>query len=773
MKNILLSLVLFLIFNGIAFSQPMSGDYTVGLSLFKAASGMDISFEKRVRAITIEDLSHESYLRAESGDSDSDDLVYITREINQEYYVPVLNGREYHGSLYHEFSSTDNMGLFEGARGVYSTIGAAALDINSRGVSGPVRLLLVDASYPSETFPIVFGTISGASSVNTITILPAAGVITDVSGSIAQPLFDLSACSFFIFDGRQNGTGSISSFSISNNSSSSSSGNIRFINGSSDNIVKYMNLSGISSTSTTRLIEFGTSTAPGGNSNNMITHCDLNSTRYGIYCSGTTGNYNSNNVISYNKIYNTTFSHFFFSSNSSSTTIEHNEIYHKFPPSPATNNSAIQVNASNYGTNNIRFNKFYDLQTTTFLMRGIYLIGAGAESVWNIENNFISLTADNGTKTTLDAISLAGANAYTVNLYYNTVRIGGSNTGGTAGNVVASGLFKNTNSADAVLNMKNNIFHNTRKAGTAGVIYAGINLNNLAGTMNIDYNDYYSASVNVRMAGADYTDITLYKAAAAPNDQNTIFKDVNFVSNNDLHIAGASNGDVDLAGTPIAGIETDIDGDTRSTNYPYMGADEASIPIPVELTSFTAAAVGNKVILKWSTASETNNYGFEIHRASVNGDDSRDWINAGFVKGNGTTSEDQNYSFEDKNLSSGSYVYRLKQVDMDGSYSFTNEINIAVTTPSEYSLYQNYPNPFNPVTKIEFTLPFDSRVTLSVFNILGQEISRFTKNEMQSGLHEYTFDGTLLTSGIYFYFLEAEGSNGSRFSTIRKMILLK
>jgi hypothetical protein len=187
-------------------------------------------------------------------------------------------------------------------------------------------------------------------------------------------------------------------------------------------------------------------------------------------------------------------------------------------------------------------------------------------------------------------------------------------------------------------------------------------------------------------------------------------------------------------------------------------------PVPVELTSFTAISNGNTITLNWSTATETNNSGFEIERAANNSN----FVKIGFIPGAGTTTDIRTYSFVDNNLNAGSYSYRLKQIDFDGSFSFSDVVNVDVTTPAEFELSQNYPNPFNPSTTIKFTLPQSSNVTLKVFNALGQEVSTLVNGFMESGVHTVNFNASFLNSGIYFYKIDA-GLN----SEVRKMTLIK
>jgi len=187
-------------------------------------------------------------------------------------------------------------------------------------------------------------------------------------------------------------------------------------------------------------------------------------------------------------------------------------------------------------------------------------------------------------------------------------------------------------------------------------------------------------------------------------------------------------------------------------------------PVPVELTSFTAISKGNTITLNWSTATELNNSGFEVQRTVAG----NEFETIGFVAGYGTTTESKNYSFFDANLSSGSYTYRLKQVDFDGTYSFSYEVNVDVTSPVQFELAQNYPNPFNPSTTIKFAIPQSAEVILKVYNALGQEVSTLINQFMESGLHTINFDASKLNSGIYFYKLDA-----GQYSDVRKMTLIK
>jgi len=200
-----------------------------------------------------------------------------------------------------------------------------------------------------------------------------------------------------------------------------------------------------------------------------------------------------------------------------------------------------------------------------------------------------------------------------------------------------------------------------------------------------------------------------------------------------------------------------------------IGAPNDSQILPVELISFTARVSGSDVNLSWTTATEVNNSGFEVERLI----DTDEFITIGFIQGYGTTTEQKNYSFIDDNLSEGNYTYRLKQIDFDGTFSYSDEVNIEVIAPMKFSLSQNYPNPFNPSTNIVFSLAVDSKISLRIFNVIGEEIESIVNETLTSGLHEITFDASAFNSGVYLYRLEAAGSNGINFVEVKKMTLIK
>lgn len=187
--------------------------------------------------------------------------------------------------------------------------------------------------------------------------------------------------------------------------------------------------------------------------------------------------------------------------------------------------------------------------------------------------------------------------------------------------------------------------------------------------------------------------------------------------------------------------------------------------IPVELISFSASLKDNSITLTWTTATEINNRGFEIQRQNKN----NTWLTIGFVQGKGTATEVQSYSFIVENLTAGKYSYRLKQVDFDGRFEYSNVVNVNIGSPLSFELSQNYPNPFNPTTTINFTLPEKTNVSLKVYNILGSQVAVVLNEIKDAGIYSINFTAEGLSSGIYIYKI----STGSRKEISRKMTLLK
>ncbi len=364
--------------------------------------------------------------------------------------------------------------------------------------------------------------------------------------------------------------------------------------------------------------------------------------------------------------------------------------------------------------------------------------------------------------TILGIADFAGTESTSI-YYYNTALVTGSAGGGGYNSTMYY-------TSAGVRELKNNIFI-TKRTGLLqnyAVRYAGSGPNPAG--LTSDYNNFYSAG-NV-LGWYDLANRNTLAAwqTATGQDANSVSVDVSFVDevNGNLRLTGPSIGDESLIGTPISGIDTDIDKNMRDALYPYMGAHEANVPLPVELTSFSYSVSQSDVTLNWTTGSEVNNARFEVERRS-----GADWVKAGMVNGNGTVSMPSNYTFTDRGLASGVYNYRLKQIDYNGSFSyFELRGNVSIGVPERFSLSQNYPNPFNPSTKISFDIPSGGFVSLKIYDISGREVASLVNEVKTAGYYTVDFNASNLSSGAYYYKLSLN-SDGKNFTETKKMLLLK
>jgi hypothetical protein len=244
----------------------------------------------------------------------------------------------------------------------------------------------------------------------------------------------------------------------------------------------------------------------------------------------------------------------------------------------------------------------------------------------------------------------------------------------------------------------------------------------------------------------------------------------------------AGSNTIDFAPAALYPTAVSIYVDNVNTNLTLTGdvtnvKDLIGPLLPVELTSFVSNVSGRQVNLNWETKTEVNSNKYEIERAS-NGvmDATAAWVSVGTVQAAGMSNSPKKYSFIDKNLQAGKYQYRLKMIDNDGSFKFSDVVETEVSLPKNFELTQNYPNPFNPSTKIEYQVPVDAKIILEVYNIAGQKVTELVNQDQPAGYYSVSFGSSSnkLASGVYIYRIAAtEKANGKNFSSIKKMMLLK
>lgn len=265
---------------------------------------------------------------------------------------------------------------------------------------------------------------------------------------------------------------------------------------------------------------------------------------------------------------------------------------------------------------------------------------------------------------------------------------------------------------------------------------------------------------------------------------------LNGIAENKLHPAKSTDGGTTWSGYVTEGtdpgqFQRNTTNNTITiyglTSFSLFGLGDLDNPLPVELTSFNANVKNRDVVLSWSTATEVNSCQFEIERAEKNTgkpSDEAKWqkINALNAAGNSNSSRD--YSYTDQKLNSGIYMYRLKMLDNDGTFAYSNVIEAEVSLPKDFMLGQNYPNPFNPSTKIDYQLPQNSVVKLELYNISGERIAVLLNEEKEAGYHAYQLNSRLLgqelATGVYIYRLSASSlESETKYNSVKKLMIVK
>lgn len=370
------------------------------------------------------------------------------------------------------------------------------------------------------------------------------------------------------------------------------------------------------------------------------------------------------------------------------------------------------------------------------------------------------LSGNNG-----NGFKLGGSNVATPHIVKNCLSF--DNAGGTG-----RGFDENNNLAGQTLynctsfrNLKSNYYFNNDplSSGTHSIVNC---ISYLGGLADVFKNTVAQTNSwqGFTVSDADFIDSTGIDTAGISGPRNT---DGSLPSTNFMHLKNGS--DLVDAGTDV--------GIAYKETAPDLGYFESPFSaVPVELVAFTATTKKETVFLNWRTATEVNNYGFEVERSQTSNVKSETWEKIGFVSGNGNSNSPKEYSFVDKSAKqSGYYFYRLKQIDADGMFEHSTEVAVKIETPITLSLSQNYPNPFNPTTRINYQLPLDSKVTLELYSIFGERITTIINDELSAGYYTVDVNASALNlaSGVYIYKMTAQNSTGKSFLQAKKLMLTK
>ena len=360
----------------------------------------------------------------------------------------------------------------------------------------------------------------------------------------------------------------------------------------------------------------------------------------------------------------------------------------------------------------------------------------------------------------------------------NTVNIAGTNT------LTVLGLVTINRIAAFNVNAGTLIADSIDMTGGTATHVASLNIT--TGTITVLGNIAFSGDINtiqeitmgpgtLNIGGNLGAGGTFAAGTGTVNFDGTSVQTVGVYTYNNLTINNSAGATVSAPGITVNGILNLISGILNNSNPVTLGPSGSvqnhggslSVPLPVEMISFTAAAQITSALLKWSTATEINNYGFNIERRAIA---SSAWAMIGFVAGNGTSNTTHKYAYTDNNLPAGSYTYRIKQIDNDGTFKYSQSVELEVNlAPATIGLSQNYPNPFNPSTKISFALANTEYARLMVYNLLGQRVETLFDG-IADGQKEYivTFDASQLAGGIYFYKIQTATR-----TDVRRMMLVK
>jgi len=469
------------------------------------------------------------------------------------------------------------------------------------------------------------------------------------------------------------------------------------------------------------------------------------------------------------------------SANGTNTTdsiiIKGNTIYNINSTNTADLASSVAGIIGTNGIYGVTRNKIYGLNNsspgtaTQPLVAGINIRASlgntGAASY--IANNFVSLGTGNTANTSYFGIINNFSASNSINVYYNSVYIAGSAASGSNNSAAlyrGSELFTGVSTVTTAMDIKDNVFINLRGGSGSNYGIAAFS----TGTWTSNYNDIYVGplnAANTAFYGATAYNLAGYQAASA-GDANSKFVLVNFVapSTGDLHLTGTSNGDANLRGVVIPSVTDDFDGATRNGFNTYMGADEAVISLPLQILSFQGQLRNNNAILNWSTSAESNTDRFEIERSS----NSSTWSSIGTVAAKGAASN--TYQLTDANLTAGKWLYRLKMVDKDGSFSYSRIVTLDLNGKSLFVLNQNYPNPVKGSTQLSYQVSTDAKVMIVLLTNDGRQIATLVNQQQGIGSYNVSVDLSKynLASGNYLYRMIALDNNNQELFQSTKTI---
>jgi len=587
--------------------EPLSGTYYVGVEFFKQLTGQGLTFERQVRTVRREVLEPADPApktppdQAGAAALEPDHIVWKTveREVEEVTWVPMVNGQPYERPL--RISRAEDPGLPGNLRdGVYATITAAVADLDSRGVGGPVTFLLTDATYPSETFPIVVNMTSGAPTAERpVTFKPNTGVTATVSGaSASNAIFKVFNTNYITIDGSNSEGGTTRDLTLENTSATTpevvwfgSSGTTPITNGTLKNCIVRNGVN----TSSAVVISDGTIAGnPGYFSNIEVRNNKIEKAYIGVYANGGTSPQNGSGLTYADNEVNTSDANAIrktglYMQGVNGGAVAKNDIGN-FEMATAENDFGVWL-ASGTINVTVNANRIHDLHytgTSGYGPKGIAASTGVAEANLTISNNMIfNLTGDGDSFTSYGCVyDPVGIYAYGstvqggIRILDNSIFLYG-NTINYSAYAYSVGIALDDNNTGTVIG--NNVVNNLGRLSATGAGAVAIALEIGASQLIAgDYNNLYcnstggGANLVGKIAATDYATLAGWQAASG-QDPHSISADPRYVGNTNLHIRQDVVSPVSNAGSPIAGITNDYDGDARDPVTPDIGADEFTI----------------------------------------------------------------------------------------------------------------------------------------------------------------------------------------------------
>jgi hypothetical protein len=668
----------------------------------------------------------------------------------------------------------------------YQTFAAATTAL-SAGVSGPVIFNVSAGNYAEG---VGLGAVTGASATNTITFKNSGAVTLNPVGTAGtgDVMVFIDGADYLIFDGINLSDGGTSAADQNEYGYYIRTAGGLGADGATNNIIRNCTITmggggAVLTNGTFGVVITNTATATAPNSNNSIRNVTVNRATFGVYMIGqqngtaiptapdvnnevsgcTFGNTTAlgNNLASSSPIA-------ILAANATGVKIFNNTISDVTIANAANTGVATGITLQNV-SGNIYSNKILKITqgnttSTTTSVRAIGItVGAISSGIVKVYNNFITGITRSYTGAAVETPFAFGIRSTNFNggggtseYYYNTIYMA------TAAPVPYGSVAFGSFAGGVQMTTKNNIFYNNISTTSATARSVAIwNANTVPNTLlTSDMNDLYAPGTNGAVGGNGNnatpaapltysTTLTDWKTANASTDVNSVSINVNFTNaaTGDLHLSGASTSNIQLAADPISGITTDIDNQSRSSFNPFMGADEAAGPLPVQLISFSGAKDGRNNKLQWSTSSESNNRGFELERSA----DGKNFSSIAFVQTkaeNGTSNSTISYSFSDERATNATTYYRLKQLDRDGKITYSSATVVIKGDKYGLEISAVYPNPARERINLSITSGVAEKASISITDLNGRVVKQLNIN-LNAGDNYINLDINSLASGSY------------------------